>query len=143
MAVNRKQIYLSGAMSNISLEKQCKWRSYFSYEIKNADFNTSVICFDPTKKYNVAVKEHKTEKEPFEYDLYQLRKSDIVVVNFNDGGKSIGTAMELMLAHELDIPVIGINEDNVELHPWLQTCVWRMCESIDEAIDHVISYYLT
>ena len=50
--------------------------------------------------------------------------------------------MELMLAKELHIPVIGLNKDNMELHPWLIECTTRMCDDLRELVEHVVEFYL-
>jgi nucleoside 2-deoxyribosyltransferase len=137
------RIYLSGGMSGLSFEEQAKWRTQIRDAIKYGDYDLkkAPMFFDPTQYYSVFEKEHKTEREAMEFDLYNLRKSDLVVVNFNNP-KSLGTAMELMLADELRIPVIGINKDKVELHPWLECCTTRMCDSLKEAVEHIARYYL-
>lgn len=136
-----KKIYLSGAMGNLTLEEQLSWRFDFINAIKTCDCTYSPIYFNPPTKYSPALKAHKTEREAFEYDLAELRTSDLVVVNFNDP-KSIGTAMELILAKELHIPVIGLNADNKELHPWLEECCTRICDSWGELIEHIVEFYL-
>ena len=141
--MNNFCIYLSGAMSNVSFEEMTRWRKNFRDAILygDYDFKKKIVFFDPTEKFSFEIKEHKSEKEPFEYDLYQLRNSDLVVVNFNDHS-SIGTAMELMLAYELRIPVIGLNKDGVELHPWLEQCCMRICTNMRELCDYVVKFFL-
>lgn len=128
-------------MGSLSWEEQTKWRQQVKNEILSRDCDKIAQFFDPTLYYNFEHNWHKTEKEPYEFDLYNLRKSDLVIVNFNDP-KSIGTACELILAKELHIPVIGVNENKVDLHPWLCEAVTRMCDSIEELIEHVIDFYL-
>lgn len=136
-------ITLSGAMSGLTWEEQAKWRN----QVKNAilygdyDYEFKPIFFDPTLYYNFEEKRHKSEREVFEFDLNAIRKSDLVIVNFNDA-QSIGTAMEIMLARELHIPIIGLNKDKVELHPWLIECVTRMCDDMRELVEHVVWFYL-
>ena len=76
-----------------------------------------------------------------EFDLYELRKSDVVVVNYGNP-QSIGTAMELMLAKEYNIPVIAINKDGYELHPWIKECITRECDSMKEAVEYLVNYFL-
>ena len=76
-----------------------------------------------------------------EFDLYNLRKSDIIIVNFNSPN-SIGTAMELMLARELRKPVIGLNNDSINLHPWIAECVTRECSTFEELVEHIVEFYL-
>ncbi len=136
-------IYLSGGMSNLSETEQKKWRKQVQDAIKYGDFdlNKNPVFFDPTQYYSIFNKEHKSEREAMEFDLNALRKSDLVIVNFNDG-KSIGTAMELMLAKEYRIPVIGLNKDGVKLHSWLVECCTRICDDMRELVNHVIEFYL-
>ena len=138
------KIYLSGAMSGISWEEQTKWRSQFQNAIKfgDYDYEKKVTFFDPTQYYNFEEKRHKSEKEIMEFDLYNLRNSDLVLVNLgNSGDKSIGTSMELMLAKELHIPVIAFNS-NKEIHPWISEVCLRICDNLKEAVEHVVEFYL-
>lgn len=138
------KIYLSGAMAGISWEEQTEWRQRVKRAIKSRYYanEKKIAFFDPTQFYNFKEKAHKSEKEIMEFDLYNLRNSDLVIVNFGNGGnKSIGTSMELMLAKELRIPVIAFGH-NEETHPWmLETCS-RVCDDIDEVVSHVVDFYL-
>ena len=138
------KIYLSGGMSNLSKEEQSKWRSRFKDAIKFGDYdlNKTPVFFDPTQYYSIFIPEHKSEREAMDFDLYNLRNSNLVVVYFNDP-KSIGTAMELAIANERKIPVIGLAEHGAELHPWLSESCTRICESFAELVQHVVKYYLT
>lgn len=137
------RIYLSGGMGNISFEEQSKWRKQVINAIKfnGYDYEKKPIFFNPVDHYNFTDIRYKSEREVMEYDLNALRHSDLVIVNFNDL-KSIGTAMELMLAKEMHIPVIGWNPNNENLHPWLAECTTRLCDDLREAVEHVVEFYL-
>ena len=137
------KIYLSGGMTGLSVDEQTKWRKQIQYAIKNTYFDLSKkpIFFDPTDYYMPNLSEGKSEKEAMEFDLNALRKSDLVIVNFN-APNSIGTAMELMLAKELHIPVIGVNKDGYQLHSWLVECTIRMCDDMSELVNYVVDFYL-
>ena len=50
--------------------------------------------------------------------------------------------MELAVAKEYKKPIIGLNENGYELHPWLIECCTRICDTMDELIEHVINFYL-
>ena len=130
-------------MCNLSLDEQSKWRNQVINAIKFGDYHCEKkpIFFNPVDHYNPTNARHKSEREIMEYDLNALRHSDLVIVNFNDQ-KSIGTAMELMLAKEMHIPVIGWNSSNENLHPWLEECTTRLCGSLREAVEHVVDFYL-
>lgn len=137
------RMYLSGGMGNISFEERSKWRKQVMDAIKYGDYDyeKKAIFFNPVDFYDFEERVQKTELEVMEYDLYNLRHSDLVIVNFNDE-KSIGTAMELMLAKELHIPIIGLNKDKRELHPWLECCCNRMCDDMTELVSHIVQFYL-
>lgn len=136
------RVYLSGGMGNLSFEEQSKWRSQIIKEIKfNCDCEKKPIFFNPVDYYNFEEKRYKTEREVMEFDLNALRNSDLVVVNFNDP-KSIGTCAELAIAYNAHIPIVGINKDKLELHPWLIEFTTRMCDSLREAVDYVVDFFL-
>lgn len=136
------KIYLSGGMGNLSFEEQSKWRSQVQDAIKfNHHCEKKPIFFNPVKYYNFEEVRHKSEREAMEFDLNALRNSDLIIVNFNDP-KSLGTCAELAIAYNMRIPVIGINKNRVELHPWLSEFTTRMCDDIREAVEHIVDFYL-
>lgn len=140
------RIYLSGGMSGLSQEEQSVWRDRMAKAIlTEADLRDydkyDIVFFDPTKHYSLFDVEHKSEREAFEYDIHMLRNSNLVLVKFN-APNSIGTAMEIAIARELRIPVIGLNSSKYELHPWLIECCTRICDNNREIVDHIADFYL-
>lgn len=137
------RVYLAGGMSGISFDEQSKWRKQIQDAIKYGDYDCkkNPIFFDPTNYYSLFETEHKSEREVMEYDLYNLKRSDMVIVNFNVPN-SIGTAMELAIAKENHMPVIGLNKDKFDLHPWVSECCTRVCDNIRELVEHVVNFYL-
>ena len=137
------KIYLAGSMCGSTWEEQTKWRK----QVRDAilfggyDYKKKVDFFDPTQFYNFEEKRHKSEFEVMEFDLYNLRNSNLVVVNFNNPS-SIGTAMELATAKELRIPVVGLNKDNKELHPWIECSCNRIFDNMRDLVEYVIEFYL-
>lgn len=136
------KIYLSGAMGSLSYEEQSKWRRQIQDSVKyEYDCDKSPLFFNPVDYYNFLEKYCKSDREVMEFDLYNLRNSDLVIVNFNDE-KSIGTAMELILAKEHNIPVIAFGANGKDIHPWLLECCNRVCDSMREVVSHVVEFYL-
>lgn len=136
------KIYLSGSMCGVSWEEQSKWRQNVMDAINYQYEHDKKVCFfNPVNFYNFKDKQQKSEREVMEFDLYNLRNSDIVIVNYNNVW-SIGTAMELILAKEMHKPVIGWNSSNEELHPWLVECTTRLCNDMRETVEHVVEFYL-
>lgn len=137
------RIYLSGGMGSLSFEEQSKWRQQIINAVKYGDYDCSKKAhfFNPVLYYNFQEKKHKSEREVMEFDLNALRKSDLVIVNFNDP-KSIGTCAELAIAYELKIPIVGVNKDNKDLHPWLGCFCTRICDNLREVVEHIVEFYL-
>ncbi len=136
-------IFLSGGMQNLSFEEQTRWRFNFKNAILygEKDLDKKPIFFDPVEYFNFEEKRYKTEKEVVEFDLCNLRNSDLVVVNFNDP-KSLGAMAELAIAHELKIPIIALNKDNKVLHPWMEYFCNRICSDMRELVEYVCDFYL-
>lgn len=137
------RIYLSGGMGNLSFEEQSKWRNQIINAIKFEDYDyyKKPVFFNPVDYYNFEEKNHKSEREVVEFDLNGLRNSDLVIVNFNDP-HSLGTCAELAIAYERKIPVIGINKNKFDLHPWLTEFTTRMCDDLREAVDYTVNFFL-
>lgn len=137
------RVYLSGGMGSLSFEEQSKWRKQIIDAVKFGDYHyeKKPIFFNPVDFYNFTEVRYKSEREVMEFDLNALRHSDLVIVNFNDP-KSIGTAMELMLAKELRIPVIGFGVNSQTIHPWLLESCNRVCDNMREVVSHIVDFYL-
>lgn len=136
------KIYLSGGMGNLDFEEQSKWRQQVMDAIKyNYECEKKPVFFNPVNYFNFEDVRYKTQKEVMDFDLYNLRNSNLVVVNFNDPS-SLGTCAELAIAYDMKIPIVGINKDGCELHPWLESFCDRMCESLQEAVEYVVDFYL-
>ena len=77
-----------------------------------------------------------------ELDLHKLRNSNLVIVNFNDM-YSLGSMSELAIAYDRRIPIIGLDVNKQELHPWQIEMCNRIFDDMDEMLDYVEDYYLT
>lgn len=145
--MNNKIFYLSGGMSAFGkdeFDKANEWRVWFKERIERTmNGMNHLFVFNPNDYYNFKSQMHDSEREAMEYDLAILRKADVVIVNFNDP-RSIGTAMELIVAKERNIPILGLCENNIvpmNLHPWIECCVNKFFNSRDALLDYAIKYY--
>ena len=141
---NKLKIFLSGGMTGLTEEEASYWRTEFKLE--NVREGNDFIFIDPTYLYEPSNNTDQAyEKEAMEYDLYWVKRSDLIIVNFNSLS-SIGTAQELMLAHTLNKPIIGmIPEDKYEqLHPWYKEECMKIfkynSDELEETIDKIIRY---
>ena len=147
---NKLKVFLSGGMSNIPEEDSKKWRRLFKKSryknISSAYYADQYIFINPTKLYKPSKPYNQTyEKEAMEYDLYCVRQADVIVVNFNSLS-SIGTAQEVMYAHMLNKPIIGMIEEDKydQLHPWYkQECIKIFkykSDKLEDVINEIIEY---
>lgn len=128
-------------MSGLSFEEQNNWREYVIGTLEENCSAANIKILNPVSFYNDFSKGFDNQREVMEYDLYQLRKSHLVICNFNNPS-SIGTSMELMLAYEHKIPIVGLNSGGKELHPWLTEVTSKMFDHIEKLIDYILIYYL-
>ena len=142
---DKLKIFLSGGMTGLTEEEASKWRT--SFKLNNAvQDDTPFIFIDPTYYYFPTDKTtQEYEKEAMNYDLYLVRHSDLIIVNFNSLS-SIGTAQELMLAHTLSKPIIGmIPEDKYnQLHPWYKEECMKIfkydSDKLEETVQKIMRY---
>ena len=156
------KIYLAGSMTGMSWEEQNEWRVQIKSELlKKKDFggyNVDLTIVNPCEFFNYyqAKNTWYSEKEAMDFDIYQIRHSDLIIVRFNNPN-SIGTAMELMLAKELNIPVLGwldydwseerdqyadFSKKIESIHPWLQECCTRIFPCKEDVVKYVENFYL-
>ena len=139
--MDKVKFYMAGGMAGLSVEEQMEWRKDIKKRINNSLIHDSTYFFQPPYYYQPDGDYHRSEREGRDFDLNRLRHSDVVIVNFNVPS-SIGTAQELAVAYEHRIPVIGLNENKNELHPWLYECCTRICETREELVEHIVNFYL-
>lgn len=142
---NKKKIYMSGGMSSFSkenFEESNYWRLQASAYMKVNHLN-DVIMFNPNDHFNFAEDPplYQSEREVMELDLYHLRSSDIVLHYANDP-RSLGTMAELAIAYEDKKPIITVNPECKELHPWIVNFSNRIFIDLKEAVDYIIEHYI-
>lgn len=82
----------------------------------------------------------KFGKDNFE-EGNKWRTSDLVIINFNDM-YSLGSMAELAIAYERKIPIVGLDINKQDLHPWEVEMCNRIFNDIHEMLDYVEDFYL-
>ena len=134
-----------GKFGKDEFDKGNAWRVYCKNTLEQFEGTTyKVRVINPNDYFNFKddPPRYISEREVMELDLDKLRRSDLVIINFNDM-YSLGSACEMAIAYEKRIPVIGLNEDFDELHPWQIEMCTRIFNNIDEMLDYVEDFYLT
>ena len=140
-------IYGAGAMGSFgkdNFEKGNGWRVYLKNKLESLDCRFKVFFTNPNNYYNFLDKStYDSELEIMKFDIGRVKRSDLVVVNFNDIA-SLGTMAEIAIAYDRRIPIIGLceNDEYRKIHPWQK----EMCDKIflnrDALVDYIEDYYL-
>lgn len=136
----KHQIYMAGGITDVEWSKAKEWRDKLSTLIDEA-CKGQWYCFDPCDHFN-EFGEVISEAESVRYDLDHLRHSRIMVVSFEHTQRSIGTAIEIGVAYENKIPIIGFNPNKEELHPWYKEICTHICTSFDGLLMFLCDHYL-
>lgn len=135
-------------MSNFGKERyneSNEWRVYIKNKLE--DFGDGrVKCMNPNDHFNYldcSSYDYEEEREVMEYDLYRVRESDLIIVNFNDP-KSIGSAAEMAIAYDRRIPILGLaeNDESNDIHPWLKYFCNRIFVYREDLIFYILKHYI-
>lgn len=132
-----------GLFGKEHFDKSNEWRVDIKNQIEELS-DGKIKCCNPNDHFNfLSDKDYKTQREVMNYDLFKVRNSSAIIVNFNDH-KSIGSACEMAIAFENKIPIIGLYENGEEnnLHPWLKEFCERIFDDREELILYMIKHYI-
>ena len=134
-------------MYGLPFECSNQWRIKLKrklYEIAETGTESNLTIINPNDYYNFKTRSHKSEKEIMQYDLNHVRSSDIIIINLSDVNTSIGTAIELYVATQHNIPVLawGSSIEWENTHPWLKECISRVESTMDDLCEYIKDYYL-
>lgn len=103
-------VYLCGPIAFCD-DDECKsWRDTFK-ELHGEEFN----ALDPLRRDYRGV-EHINVEQLVQDDLTDIANSDVILVAYTR--PSTGTAMEMVYAHLMGIPIIVVAKDPSILSPW-------------------------
>lgn len=139
-------IYTCGGMGKFgkdNFNKGNDWRVYCKDILENCECDYKVRVCNPNDFFNFLDEppQYKTQSEVMRLDLHKLRNSDLVIVNFNDM-YSLGSMSEMAIAYDRGIPIIGLDVDSQNLHPWQVCMCERIFDDIDEMLDYIEDFYL-
>ncbi len=138
------KIFTAGKMGGLSYDEQMKWRKDFETTLRSK-CDKSLTFVHPPMFYQCG--DETNEREAREWEINQLKDSDIVVVNLTTIEDSIGTHIELGIIEAMNefgykhIHLIGVGEPNVS-HPWIQIGMLRQENTLKDAADYIINYLL-
>lgn len=131
-------------MDGLSYNKQMQWRKDLE-NILRARCDKSLVFVHPPMFYQY--RNEINEKEAREWEINQLKDSDIVVVDLTTIADSIITHIELGILEAMNefgykhIHLIGIGKPNIS-HTWIQMGMLRHENILEDAADYIINYLL-
>lgn len=139
-------IYLCGGMGKFGKEnfdEGNQWRKYCKQALETCECDFKVRAVNPNDYFNFVDEppQYNTQDEVMRLDLHKLRNSNLVIANFNDM-YSLGSMAEIAIAYDRGIPIIGLNKDIRELHPWQVCMCERIFTDIDKMLDYIEDFYL-
>lgn len=148
------RIYTAGKMAGLSSYDQMEWRKRIENRVRQAASNagisqSQIIFIHPPCFYEYGENYHQSEREVKEWDLNQVRTSDIVIVDLDTVESSIGTHYELATVDAVNafggkhIFVIGIGGGvDKELHPWIADTMHHHEYNYDDAARYIVNYLM-
>ena len=140
------KIYTAGKMGGLPLYQQMEWRMKLEQLVKTQT-NEIVQFIHPPMFYTYGGNKHKTDDEVREWDLAQVRDSDIVVFDLSTISSSIGTIMELATVAAMNqfgnkhIFAVGVGKPDTD-HPWIGSCLIRQEDTLEDAARFILDYLL-
>ena len=137
--MDKFKIYGAGQMSGLTYEAMNSWRVEAINLLKKKTDKVSFL--NPCDYYNFSTFEEMkaSEKEVKVFDLNQVRHSNLVLVKLSN---SIGTAQELQVAEDNNIPIVGFGYSE-GIHPWILLNLSKKCETLEEAINYICEFYIS
>lgn len=140
-------VYLAGGMGKFgkdNFDESNHWRVYCKKILESFEGKYNINVVNPNDYFNFLEEppRYASQREIMEFDINKVRNSDLIIMNFNDMW-SLGSMAELAIAYERRIPVIGLDIDKQELHPWQIEMCTRIFNNIDEMLDYIEDFYLS
>lgn len=127
-------VYLAGGMAGLTKEEMSAWRMMAHNRLWN-EFHV----FDPS---DTPLSERLTDREIVDSNKFQIRNSDVVLVELDHDRASIGTIGEIVFAREQGKPVIAWGRAyNIINHPWIKEHITIHFEKLEDAVQYINRNY--
>ena len=137
--MSKLKIYLSGADKQVCDDFQT-WRDKcFYYQMTGYYLNLEFI--NPLAHFNYTTRKPKTNKQCKDLFMWQIEKSDILLVNLDESENSVGTGYEVERANCFNIPIIGFGDKPETWYSWTKESCSVVFDTLGEAIDYISESY--
>lgn len=136
--------YLSGGMTKFgadNFDESNNWRVDIKEQIEKIS-EGYITAFNPNSHFSMMDDPNEfTDREAMNLDIYKLRQSELVIYANNDP-LSRGSMIEIGIATERRIPIIVLNENKQELHPWVESLSERVFEDRKDLMLYLQEHYI-
>ena len=131
----KKKIYLCGPIMDEHAGTAREWRKLAARRL-GREFR----LLDPMRR-NFKDREVDSANEIVEFDLQDIRRADLLLVNYNKA--SIGTAMEVFYAaNNLGKFVVAFSPfDFQHCNPWMVRYCTKILPALDAAIEYIKTHF--
>ncbi len=131
----KKTVYLSGPIMDEHKGRARQWR-----EQAKTLLRPWFRILDPMRR-NFVDRQVDSANEIVEFDLQDIRDSDIILVNYNK--PSIGTSMEVFYAaHDLGKFVVTFSPfEFKECSPWMVRFSTKILGSLEDACEYLVRHF--
>ena len=135
MQTQAKSIYLCGPIMDATSGERKTWRQRTKERLAG-----KFIVLDPMRR-NFRDREIDSSNEIVEFDIQDIRNSDILLVNFSK--PSIGTSMEVFYAsHSQGKGVIAFSPYTFkDMSPWMVKFCTKILSNLEEALDYIETHF--
>lgn len=137
MKIIKTKVYLAGSCRNVPVEQRNSWRNYIEEMLVNY---TDLSVFNPNRHFSYEKNNVNNEKLVMDYfTLFNLKNTDVVVLNLNDSAVSVGTGIEIGYALALNKFIIGFGSNNV--YEYLRDKCSVVFDDVDKIVDFLIEHF--
>lgn len=150
--MHKPVVYLAGPISQVSHDEASTWRAVVAGELDKLGIDSldplrgkhRFLAHKPAGDVEYTARNHGiTPQQIVIRDKADIRKSDLVLVNFLDVAKRglmvFGSTMEISYAADQGKPVIIVTNDCAS--PWLTYHSIRIVPTLEEAIAVIHQYF--
>ncbi len=131
------KVYTAGAISGVPFKEANEWRRQVKALFRCKFIGDEAYIFNPLEAFPPEDFTDANEYYAMKADIRKLKASDVVICNISSNPKSIGTNMELAIAHEHDIPVYIYNPTGEKLHPWQILMSDKSFTTLEDLVDEI------
>ena len=118
-----------------------EWRKRLQEKVAYMS-NGEIMVFNPNSHFSLLTDPSEfTDREAMNIDIFKLRQSELMIYRNNDPF-SRGSMIEFGIGWERRIPILVLNDEDNELHPWVKSMAEKITKSETELLWYLEDHYM-